>query len=129
MKLIAKAPYEDYWQSDVAPIEGAHELWADDVYQVEVTRADKVAVLSVSRIDGQRGHSWVDLQRIKNAIAGPECEAVELFPAQSRMIDVANKYHLWVVLDHRFRFPIGWKFFDDTPDKPPNYDANSIGGK
>jgi hypothetical protein len=36
-------------------------------------------------------HDWRDLQRIKNQLVGPECEAVELYPAESRKVDTANQ--------------------------------------
>lgn len=41
-------------------------------------------------------HDWRDLQRIKNELVGPEREAVELYPAESRVVDTSNEYHLWV---------------------------------
>lgn len=46
---------------------------------------------------------------IKNALVGPEHEAIELYPAESRKVDSANQYHLWALLDPEVRFPIGWK--------------------
>jgi hypothetical protein len=38
---------------------------------------------------------WRHKQYIKNQLAGPEEEAVEIFPAESRLIDGANQFHLW----------------------------------
>jgi hypothetical protein len=51
--------------------------------------------LSIKRHDREIIHDWRDLQRIKNEFAGPECEGVELYPAESRLVDSANQYHLW----------------------------------
>lgn len=34
-------------------------------------------------------------RRIKNELLGPEYEAIELFPAESRLLDSANQYHLF----------------------------------
>ena len=66
--------------------------------------------LSFKRNDRQPITSWSDVQRIKNEVVGPEHEACELFPAESRLVNLANQYHLWV-LDHpEARFPFG---FDD----------------
>jgi hypothetical protein len=48
------------------------------------------------------------MQKIKNLIVGPENEGVELFPAESRLVDTANQYHLWVFERPDVRFPIGW---------------------
>jgi hypothetical protein len=44
------------------------------------------------RLDGQAIHDWRELQRIKNEIVGDEIEAVELYPAESRLLDTANWY-------------------------------------
>jgi hypothetical protein len=64
--------------------------------------------LSIKRLDKQPIHDWRDLQRIKNALVGPENEAVELYPAESRLVDTANQYHLWVLKDPEARFPWGF---------------------
>jgi len=45
------------------------------------------------------GHDWRDLQRIKNELCSPEAEAIEIYPAMSRLIDTSNQYHLWVMMD------------------------------
>lgn len=52
--------------------------------------------LSFKRIDREPMHDWRLFQEIKNMIVGPEYEAVELYPAESRVVDTANQYHLWV---------------------------------
>lgn len=41
-------------------------------------------------------HDWRDFQRIKNELVGPEFEAIEIYPAESRLVDTANQYHLYV---------------------------------
>lgn len=51
--------------------------------------------LSIRRQDRQPCRDWRDFQRIKNQLAGPEWEAVELYPAESRKVDGANQYHLF----------------------------------
>lgn len=63
--------------------------------------------LSIKRNDQREIKDWRDLQRIKNEIAGPECEAVELYPAESRLMDTANQYHLWC-LPPGHRWPFGY---------------------
>lgn len=40
---------------------------------------------------------WRDKQRIKNELFGPERTAVEVFPAESRLVDGANMFHLWIL--------------------------------
>jgi hypothetical protein len=64
------------------------------------------AHLSFRRIDRQPGpFAWRDLQRLKSELCGSEAEAVELFPAESRLVDGSNQRHLWV-----------WRA--DNPDRP-----------
>lgn len=84
------------------------EVFLNSRYQVELERANGMIHLSIKRKDQQPVHDWRDLQRIKNELVGPECEGVELYPAESRCVDTANQYHLWVVDDPTHRFEIGW---------------------
>jgi hypothetical protein len=61
-----------------------------------------VVRLSVSRTstDGERwvdGISWDDLQRIKNAVGYVNACAVEVFPPQRHLVNVAAMRHLWVL--------------------------------
>jgi len=65
--------------------------------------------LSIKRQDRESIHDWRELQQIKNELVGPEHEAVELYPAESRCVDAANQYHLWVILDPTYRFPFGFR--------------------
>lgn len=64
--------------------------------------------LSIRRNDREPIHDWRHLQRIKNELVGAECDGVELYPAESRVVDTANQYHLWVFKDPKLRWPIGW---------------------
>lgn len=75
------------------------EMWLNDKYVVIVKRWDdgNVEYLSIRRKDRGHARDWRDFQRIKNDIAGPEIEAVELFPAESRLVDTANQFWLWCV--------------------------------
>jgi hypothetical protein len=85
------------------------EIWRNDIYQVNVRRPPiGVVHLSVKRIDRQTIHDWRHLQSIKNELVGPECEGIELYPAESRRVDSANQYHLWVHPDPRYQIPAGW---------------------
>lgn len=62
--------------------------------------------LSIKRNDKREIHDWRDLQRIKNELVGEEAEAVELYPAESRLVDASNQYHLFAF--EGFRFPFGF---------------------
>jgi hypothetical protein len=91
-------------------------IWLNDVYQVceRYVPEDRhgapcdVVHLSIKRLDQQPIHDWRDLQAIKTMLVGPENEAVEIYPAESRVVDTANQYHLWVLDDPKARFPMGW---------------------
>jgi hypothetical protein len=89
--------------------EEAREIYLNDTYQVSVKRGGEMTHLSIKRIDRQPVHDWRDLQRIKSEIIGPEYEGVELYPAESRLVDAANQYHIWVVMNPTYRFPFGFE--------------------
>lgn len=94
------------------------EIWVSPEYQVNVDRDPphglpglKVVHLSIKRRDRSPVHDWRDLQAIKNALVGTEFEAIEVYPAESRLVDTANQYHLWVITDEAggpVTFPVGW---------------------
>jgi hypothetical protein len=85
------------------------ELWMNDRYVVYVQRDDDahVRVLSIRRQDRKAVHDWRHLQQIKNELAGTDAEAVELYPAEARLIDTANQYWLWC-LPPGEHFPLGF---------------------
>jgi hypothetical protein len=69
--------------------------------------------LSIKARDKSARHDWRDMQRIKNEIVGPEHEAVELFPAESRLVDGANQYHLYVFASLRLPFGFASRLVSD----------------
>lgn len=100
-----------------AAIEREERIWINSRYQVNIREVTSdngkpssppVLHLSIKRRDKQPIHDWRDLQRIKNELVGPECEAVEIYPAESRLVDTSNQFHLWVFNDPAFRFPLGF---------------------
>ena len=42
---------------------------------------------------------------MQNELVGDECEAIELYPAESRLVDTANQYWLWCF---PYRIPLGF---------------------
>lgn len=90
--------------------EAGSEYWLNDIYQVQVRRFDGAGVhINIRRRDGGPIlRDWRHFQQIKNELLGPECEAIELYPAESRKVDESNKYHLFGYSDGR-RIPIGFK--------------------
>lgn len=82
-------------------------------YQVLMTRVEdaepfgEIIWLSIKRNDRKPIHDWRDLQRIKNEIVGEEIEAVEIYPAESRLLDTSNQFHIWC-FPSGYRLPFGY---------------------
>lgn len=116
----ALATFPDATEADVrAMVEAVvtGEVWMNNIYQVNVRRClDEIenptglpiVHLSIKTIDKRPVRDWRDFQRIKNQLVGPECEGIELYPAESRLVDTANSYHLWVIAEPAYRLPFGW---------------------
>lgn len=94
--------------------EAAWPILMNDIYQVSVrwTEGDpgnvQVVHLSLKRRDKAAFDDWRHKQEIKNMLVGPEYEGLELYPAESRLVDTANQYHLWVLREEGYRLPFGF---------------------
>jgi hypothetical protein len=84
------------------------EIWMNDIYQVQKRDSGDFWYLSIKRLDKEPIHDWRHLQQIKNEIVGPENEGLELYPAESRLVDTANQYHMWVLKEEGLRVPVGF---------------------
>jgi hypothetical protein len=86
------------------------QVFLNDTYQVNMQAVDGGVYihLSIKRRDRATVHDWRDMQAIKNMLVGPEHEAIELYPAESRLVDTANQYHLWALKTTTRRFPVGF---------------------
>lgn len=91
------------------------EFWKNDRYQVQkrlIEQGPGAAPwvwLSIHRLDRAPCRDWRDFQRIKNQLVGAECEGIELYPAESRLVDAANEYHVICSTDPAWRFPFGFQ--------------------
>lgn len=108
------AEYSESREQAIARLEADFaktKVYINDRYQVQVRVTDNpdFVQINVRRRDGAPIHDWRDLQQIKNEIVGEECEAVELYPAESRLVDTSNKYHLWACI-HPGKFSLGMDF-------------------
>jgi hypothetical protein len=88
------------------------EVWASNKFLVQVFEERQgVLRLSVNRIDIDRNGewrqdiSWDELQQIKREIGRGERYAVEVYPCDADVVNVANMRHLWVL---PVPLPIGW---------------------
>lgn len=110
----AKIPFEEAEKIVDEEFFANQNVWCNDVYQVIIRETQtppdfpSMLWLSIKRLDKEPIHDWRDLQTIKNMLIGEENEAVELYPAESRLVDSANQYHLWVLKDATIRFPFGF---------------------
>lgn len=93
------------------------EIWASVQYTVMAHRAQPsrsegfppMDWLSIRRDDREPCRDWRHLQEIKNQLCGPGREGVEIYPAEERLVDTANQFHMWV-LPAGEHWPFG--FFD-----------------
>lgn len=80
---------------------GIRAAFVNDLYSVQVydvaTDWGQVVHMAIRNHDGQGEPSWAEMQRIKNELIGPERTAIQVYPANSELIDQANLYHLWVL--------------------------------
>lgn len=99
------------------------ETWMNNTYVAtihDVPTKDgwpEMKQLSIRRVDRKVIRDWRHLQRVKNDIFGEDCEAVELYPAASRVVDTANSYHLFVISEPGVKFPFGWGTGLQTDDE------------
>lgn len=115
--VIEDPPWTPFQPADLTPADWARvvdvptAIWVNSRYHVFVyereTPLGLITHLSIKRNDQRLPKDWRDFQRIKNELCGPEREAVELYPAEERLVDTSNQYHLWVLPPGMF-FPFGF---------------------
>lgn len=87
-----------YWSSD----DGYHVM-----SRLINTEWGKVEHVTISHGDVANGDiPWSVKQEIKNELFGENRVAIEVFPAENRLVDVMDVYHLWV-LPKKFKMPFG----------------------
>lgn len=91
------------------------EIWKNELYTVQVHRDARVGEgwppmvhLSIRRNDRKAIRDWRHFQQIKNQLVGEENEGLELYPAESRLLDSANQYHIYVCQSAEVIFPFGY---------------------
>ena len=87
----------------------AARIFENNLYRVRLKHAPPFIQLSIRRLDGLPCKEWAHFQRIKNELVGPQYEAIELYPAESRLVDASHEYHLWVHADPNYQFPVGFQ--------------------
>lgn len=108
---LARIPDAD-WPFLPALPNPPREVWRSRDFLVQIFIEDGHLRLSVCRTSfngsGDRwadGISWDDLQRLKGECGRGDRWAVELFPPDAEVVNVANLRHVWLVAEP----PYGWK--------------------
>ena len=75
--------------------------------------------LSLRHVTNAAITDFSDFHRIKTELGGAEAEAVQIFPAESRLVDSCNQYHLFVFApeegsDQLPPLPIGYYYGRDV---------------
>ena len=96
------------------------EKYQNDIYIVDVYRgvdADdmvhnkewlgKSTYIAIKRIDKDICNDWRHFQQIKNELVGEDIEALQIYPAEQRLIDTANQYWLFC-LPKGLKVPFGF---------------------
>lgn len=99
------------WPDDNDP--KRKEVWRSRNYLVQVfTEDDGVLRVSVNRttikLDGgwEENISWEELQEIKGQIGRGDKYAIEIYPRDCDIVNVANMRHIWILPKI---LPIGWR--------------------
>lgn len=92
------------YPKEVVYMNSRYQVWVRPIGQVP--GMGRCMELSIKTRDKAPHHDWRDFQRIKNELMGDEAEAIELYPSESRLMDTANQYYLYV-FQPGYRVPVG----------------------
>ena len=109
---LRQVPRSEWPPSSVPPERRPIEVWRSRDFLVQVFKySDEVERLSVNRTshNGERfvdGITWGELQNLKSECGRGDKDAVEIFPRDQDVVNVANMRHLWVFAT---MFPLAWR--------------------
>ena len=87
--------------------------WANDLYMATVLHEPNGwAHITFKRNDGGTNVSWQEKQWLKSDVLGEDCEALELFPAESRVVETAGYHYLWGKKELAVGFPVDYTAYD-----------------
>lgn len=101
--------------------QGLVEVWRSNRFLLQVyEHSETILRLSINRTDvdlqegrWQDGIAWDTLQRLKRECGRGDWEAVEIYPADADVVNVANMRHLWV-FKNGLKLPFGFGRFKKT---------------
>ena len=100
-----------------------NNLYSATVYPHKWNNDFDIFEVSIARRDQSHIHDWRHIQQIKNDIFGDEAEAIELYPAESRLVDAANTFWIYVFPSELGRLPFGMS------ERAVKYNNNKFGAK
>lgn len=98
-EFVSVALPEHYEGNPKAPV----EVYRSRNYLVQVYREKNLIRLSVNRTDIDDNGEWLDgiswdtLQQIKNKLGYTDKDAIEVYPKESDVVNVANIRHLFIM--------------------------------
>jgi hypothetical protein len=98
--MMQRYVFDKGWSVYLDPIHGMMEYTNNESFLIRRREVEdgKVVHLLISRLDGRPVHDWYDLQEIKNSLGFKDRWAIELYPPESKLVDLGNVYHLWIFL-------------------------------
>lgn len=80
-------------------------VWRSRQYFVQLYRDDAALRITINRTELKAGTNWKDnipfedLMRIKREIGYGDTQAIEIYPPDAEVVNVANMRHLWIPND------------------------------
>lgn len=98
----------------IKDVDKPFEVWRSQKYLVQMFRVEGSPLrLSINRADllpngnWADGITWDDIQRIKGEVGFADQCAVEIFPPDAHVVNVANIRHIWIVSTPSFAWRKG----------------------
>tara|TARA_R110000824_G_scaffold334659_4_gene521243 strand:- start:197 stop:697 length:501 start_codon:yes stop_codon:yes gene_type:complete len=127
----------------VFEVDAEAEVYVNDIYTVTKSDAAQAHMihagedtgwpamwyLSIKRNDKEVIWDWRELQEIKNLICGEDNEGMQLFPAESRLVDTANQFHLFVIKQPGLFIPVGFPVREVTDASVANTKQRTFASK
>ena len=107
--VLRKIPKSEW--AGIAP-DFCAEVWRSRDYLVQIYAAhydmERISVCRTVVTDGrlEDGITWDTLQRLKRECGRGDRDAVEIYPADADIINVANMRHLWLMPEP---LPFAWR--------------------
>ena len=115
VKIWTKAPWENLVRCEEPLAKGFPLSYSNKDYIVHCKpmssqEGDPIALwLSIRNTPNTAAaHDWRSMQRIKNEIVGSQVDAIEIYPAESKLVDSCNQFHLWC-LPPGMSIPMGYQ--------------------